>query len=201
MKELIMDEPTEPLSKKVISYILPAACGMIMGFIFFRGKIFQPHVTLFQFVIISVEASIIFNILKDTNLKNSIAAAFVIFMVNSFFTYSFYNLSYLLRDLLYILAVFLSVYFFFRFFYLKFKTYFYPLAFGILLLFLHFIVDLTLMIIYAVPEFWRRLNNQVTIAALIGVGLGLGIFINDTIVPLLTEKEEKVTDDENDSEE
>lgn len=196
-----MDEPTESLGKKVISYLLPAACGMIMGFIFFRGKIFQPNLTLFQFVIISVEASILFNILKDTNLRNSIAAAFVIFLVNSFFTYSFYNVSYLFRDLLYILAVFLSVYFFFRFFYLKSKTYFYPLAFGILLLFLHFIVDLTLMIAYAVPEFWRRLNNQVTIAALIGVGLGLGIFINDTIVPLLTEKEDKETDDENDSEE
>ena len=185
-----MEKKAELLSRKVISYILPSACGMLMGFIFFKGMIFQPHVTLFQFVIVSIEASIIFNILKDTNLKNSIAAVFVIFLVNSFFTYSFHSLGYLLRDLLYILAVFFSVYFFFRIFYLKFKTYFYPLVFGILFLLLHFIVDLTLMIIYAVPEFWRRLNNQVTIASLIGVGIGLGIFINDTIIPLLVENED-----------
>lgn len=194
-----MDKTTESLGKKVISYLLPAVCGMIMGFIFFRGKIFEPHLTLFQFVIVSVEASIMFNILKDTNLKNSIAAAFVIFLVNSFFTYSFHSLGYLLRDLLYILALFFTVYFFFRFFYLKFKTFFYPLAFGILLLLFHLIVDLTLMIIYAVPEFWRRLNNQVTIAALIGVGIGLGIFINDTIIPLLKEKEDETAEEENDS--
>ena len=196
-----MEKQAEPLSRKVISYILPSAFGMLMGFIFFKGMIFQPHVTLFQFVIVSIEASIIFNILKDTNLKNSIAAVFVIFLVNSFFTYSFHSLGYLLRDLLYILAVFFSVYFFFRIFYLKFKTYFYPLVFGILFLLLHFIVDLTLMIIYAVPEFWRRLNNQVTIASLIGVGIGLGIFINDTIIPLLEEKEDETEEEKNDIEE
>ena len=57
------------------------------------------------------------------------------------------------------------------------------------------------MIIYAVPEFWRRLNNQVTIASLIGVGIGLGIFINDTIIPLLEEKEDETEEEKNDIEE
>ncbi len=195
-----MDNMPEPLSKKVISYLLPAVCGMLMGFIFFRGMIFQPHITLFQFVIVSVEASILFNILKDTNLKNSIAAAFVIFLVNSFITKSFFSWGYLLRDLLYILAVFFSVFLFFRVFYISFKPYFYPFVFGILLLFLHFLVDLTLMIIYAVPDFWRLINIQVTIASLTGVGLGTGILINDVLIPRLKEKGDKEIEEENDTE-
>lgn len=195
-----MDNLPEPLNNKIISYLLPAACGMIMGFIFFKGMIFQPHLTLFQFVIISVDASIIFNILKDTNLKNSIAAAFVIFLVNSFFTESFFSWQYMLRDLLYILVVFFSVFLFFRIFYLSFKPYFYPFVFGILLLFLHFLVDLTLMIIYAVPDFWRLINIQVTITSLTGVGLGTGILINDVFIPRLKEIYSKKIEEENDSE-
>ena len=196
-----MEEQGEPLSKKAISYLLPAICGMIAGFIFFRGKIFLPHVTLFQFVLISIEASIIFNILKDTGLRNSIAAVFVIFVVNSIYTKSFSDWGYILRDVLYILAVFFSVYFFYRIFYRALKPYLYPLAFGLTLLFMHLIVDLTLMLIYLPPDYWRLINIQVTIAALIGVGLGTGVFINDMIIPLLKEKEEEETEEENDAEE
>lgn len=199
-----MDEPTDSFSKKVVSYLLPAVCGMIMGFIFFRGKMFQPHLTLFQFVIVSIEASVIFNILKDTNLKNSIAAVFVIFVVNSIFTKSFSDWGYILRDVLYILALFFSVYFFFRFFYRALKPYLYPLAFGLTLLFMHLIVALILMLIYLPPDYWKLINIQVTIAVLIGVGLGTGVFINDMIIPMLEVKEneeEEAEEDDGDTEE
>jgi hypothetical protein len=152
--------------------------------------------TPFQFVIISVEASILFNILKDTNLRNSIAAAFVIFIVNSFFTRSLFSRAYFLRDVLYILAIFFSVFFFFRIFYLAIKPYLYPLAFGLLLLFLHLIVDITLMIIYPVPGFWRLINTQILIALLIGIGLGTGILINDILTTRLKEKEDEEIDTE-----
>jgi hypothetical protein len=41
IKDLSMDEPVESLSKKVLSYLLPAACAIILGFIFYRVKFFS----------------------------------------------------------------------------------------------------------------------------------------------------------------
>ena len=191
-----MDTLERSQTQIILSYILPPLCCIIIGFIIFGKKIFEPHVTLFQFVIVPIQASIIFNILKDTNLRNSIATAFVLFIVNPFLTGNSFNWAYLFRDVLLILVVFFSVYLFFRIFYLAVKPYFYPLAFGLLLVFLYFIAISVLLIVHSVPEFWMYVNMQMMIGGLIGVGLGTGILINDKLSTRLRENKDTNPQDE-----
>jgi hypothetical protein len=193
-------DSTQPQVRKVLSYVLPPLCSIIIGFAVYGDKVFQPHFTTFQFVIVSIEASILFNLLKDFGLRNTLAAALVIFIVNIFLVSKSGELTYILRDFLVLLAIFFSVYLFFRIFYKAVNPYLYPLAFGLLFALTYFIVISLLLIIYSVEGFWNFINMQLIISGLIGAGLGTGILLNDVLISKLKEKEEEETEEEKDAE-
>ena len=101
-------------SEKIYQILLMTFFGMlgsiVIGFIFFNTSIFIPTRANFQFVMSGLYGSLFFSLLEYRNAKDQVYALLVILVLGLIiFTGKKLSVAYIIRDLFYLGALFLSV--------------------------------------------------------------------------------------------
>jgi hypothetical protein len=177
-----MNEKSNNLSEVVVRSFVSFVCCMVIGYIFYRSRIFNRHIGTFSIPVYGLIGSIFFYSLR-VNTKNAFAALLVLFVMNSAFVTHATKLEYILRDFLSIGGLTAAIYIFHKYFYDKSskERWLEPLvlsalvaAFMLAAIFISVIVNkvlnvVTLQWIYYIAKLYF----------LIGLGIGVGILLTE----------------------
>lgn len=99
----------------LVQSVVPIACSIVTGFIFFGGEVFNRHSGAFQFLWSAVVASIFYYLLVFARPRDAYLG-FIILLCLTFLTTGSRHLSYILRDIFFIGAIGLSVFLYFKYY-------------------------------------------------------------------------------------
>jgi predicted RNA-binding Zn-ribbon protein involved in translation (DUF1610 family) len=78
-------KPTELSSKQpILRGAIVAIAGLAIGFAFYQGEIFSPHMRAFQFTVISITARVFYAATKQPAIRNGLAALVVWYVLLTF---------------------------------------------------------------------------------------------------------------------
>lgn len=171
-------------SDKIYQISLMTFFGMLgsvlIGFIFYNSSIFIPTRTNFQFLMAGLYGSLFFSLLEYQNIREQIFFIVVIlFLQIVIFTGKYISFAYIIRDVLYLAALFLSIKFYHLFIKRNTKIIFYLRSFA-LVLFYGLINTFLISILFIINtnatfppiDFIFAIAKN---AILIGLGIGLGL--------------------------
>lgn len=171
-------------SDKIHKIFLMTIFGMLgsilVGFLFYQFSIFFPRRSTFQFVIIGLYGSSFFSLLEYKHTKEQLLSiALIILFQIIVFTGRYFTISYLIRDLTYLSALFISV----KFYHLFIKKYnwtrLFLRAFALVLFYgiINALFAGALFLYYFhlnIPSLYSILGIA-RYSVLIGLGMGIGI--------------------------
>ena len=183
-------ESIQMYSKQIIVRILiVTGTGLGIGFILFRGAIFIPTMTAFQFTISCITVGLFYSILKSSTLRNGLAAVLIWYFVNSAF-FDPHNRWMLVLNLAYIGGIAGACYL--SMFTIK-NGYVQSIVMRIAALTVFIAIVNGLIVVFLSLFSWHRaithlgklFQNTLTnleLGAMIGLGLGIGIEIAEYII-------------------
>ena len=154
--------------------------SILIGFIFYSSSIFIPTRTNFQFVMSGLYGSLFFSLLEFKNLREQIFSIIIIlFLQLVIFTGRYISFAYIIRDVLYLTALFLSIKFYHLFIKRNTKIILYLRCFA-LVLFYGLINTFLISILFIINTHatFPPINFIFAVAKdgiLIGLGIGLGL--------------------------
>ncbi|MFA6599102.1 MAG: hypothetical protein WCS69_15355 [Ignavibacteriaceae bacterium] len=90
--------------------------SILIGFVFFNTSIFNPTLSNFQFVANGFIGALFFSLLKYTSTKEQVFSILLVLFLNLvLFTGREISLTYVIRDVFFIVGIFLSVKFYYQF--------------------------------------------------------------------------------------
>jgi predicted RNA-binding Zn-ribbon protein involved in translation (DUF1610 family) len=92
------------LKKVILRGVIVAIAGMAIGFAFYQWQIFSPHLKTFQFTVISITAGIFYAAIKQSAIRNGMAALVVWYVLLTFLIVRFAPW-HILLDLIYIAVI------------------------------------------------------------------------------------------------
>jgi hypothetical protein len=92
--------PVRVIQQILLHSLIPIACSALIGFVFYRWKVFNPHYPAFQFVESAALASAFFYALAYTRKRNAFAALLILFLLVLLDSRST-RMMYVLRDFFY----------------------------------------------------------------------------------------------------
>jgi predicted RNA-binding Zn-ribbon protein involved in translation (DUF1610 family) len=103
-------ELTDLSSKQpILRGVIVAIAGLAIGFAFYQWEIFSPHMRAFQFTVISITAGIFYAAIKQSAIRNGLAALVVWYVLLTFLIVRFAPW-HLLLDFIYIAVIAAVVY-------------------------------------------------------------------------------------------
>lgn len=173
----------DSIDKKITNIFLNSLFGFLLcvliGLVFFGTNIFNPKLHTFQIVLFGIVGSIFYSVHKYGSLKESYVIGILLFIANFVFQGKAVTFVTILRDLVFFASLFSSL---ILYNYLL-KKYFYSpkyiraLALALILVMFNVIATLFLISVYAASpsEALSGVLINARYAALVGVGIGLGI--------------------------
>jgi len=110
-----MQRPRSKIQHFIMLAIVPIACSVLLGYIFFQEKVFDRHYGVFQFVSSGTIASVFYYLLQYVRLRDAIVGGVVLFFLTLLATESS-TVPYILRDFIYVGGTALSVFVYARYF-------------------------------------------------------------------------------------
>ena len=171
----------------ILRTLVPIACSIAVGYIFFQEQVFDRQTGAFQFVWSAVVASVFYHLLVYLRMRDAILGLVVLLFL-TFVTTRSSQLAYILRDILYVAALGLSIYIYFKYYRQSLAHSYGRIAF--LLAGIYGIINVLTMELHLAILRGLALEstggNLVSLAhtgtfygALIGFGVGLGIALSE----------------------
>jgi hypothetical protein len=174
--------------------VAPIACSIIVGFIFFHGRVPDRHNAAFQFVLTSVIASIFYYLLVLAKPRDAYLGL-VLLLLFTLVTTGSTRAAFILRDTLYVGAIGLSMLLYFRYFprpgHLR---YLYPpIVLAVIYGLVNVVASEINLLIISMFSTWSFRDSCLTVASnaisfsvVIGFAVGCGLALNDRFAPLET---------------
>ena len=99
----------------ILYALLPVVCSIVIGYVFNRENVFEPHYAAFQFVWSAFVASLFFYLLIFLRSRDAFLGLILLYVLTVLTTRST-QLVFLLRDLVYVGAIGLSIFLYFKYF-------------------------------------------------------------------------------------
>lgn len=109
-------ETSDQIKNGLQTTAIATACSILVGFVFFRLRIFQVTSPAFQFVVFGFYASLLYAVVRATTLQKS-AGAFVLLTVFHEIVFKSSSFYFILRDIVFLTALAIAVYVFHQYFF------------------------------------------------------------------------------------
>jgi hypothetical protein len=109
-----MPNSKSSVQKIVVHTILPVACSLLIGAVFFQDHVLDRHYPAFQFLWNAVVASVFYQLLLHLRSRDAFAGILLLFFLTLLTTGS-HQAAFILRDALYIAAIGTSIFVYYRF--------------------------------------------------------------------------------------
>ena len=158
--------------------------SIIVGFVFFNKSIFIPANSNFQFVVVGIVGSLFFSLLEFGSSKEQIFSMFFILVLHLIiFTGRYISLAFIIRDVFYLGAIFLSIKIYHSFLQRYPKLNYFLRSFA-LVLFYGVISTLFIIIVFMIntgagfpPKGFLYIIARNSILIAVGVGLGIDFYL------------------------
>ena len=174
----------------LVQSVVPIACSIVVGFVFFGGEVFNRHTGAFQFLWSAVVASVFYYLLVLARPRDAYLG-FIILLCLTFLTTGSRHLSYILRDIFFIGAIGLSIFLYFKYYRNQAShTFGYPafMLAGIYAVLYIIAVECHMVILqtFAMEHSGGNATSLATAGAfygvLIGFAVGAGIALNEKLI-------------------